>query len=104
MIGKSQSKTSPQTPANLDDIPPMLDRRGNGADVQALLARIAQLEAQVARKNSITLKVTEKGAVSAYGMGRFPVTLYGEQWKRLLDMKETILAFIEANADKLSTK
>jgi hypothetical protein len=90
-----------------DGIPPVLDRRANGQakpDVDALLARIAELEAQVARKGTLTLKVSEKGALSIYGMGRFPVSLYREQWERLLAAKDDILAFIEANADKLSVK
>jgi hypothetical protein len=97
-----QSKTQPKD----DGIPPILDRR-NGAgkpDVDALLARIAQLEAQVARKTTLTLKVSEKGAVSLYGMGRFPVTLFGQQWLKVLDMADEIRAFVEANREKLSWK
>lgn len=50
------------------------------------------------------LKVSEKGAVSIYGIGRFPVTLYQEQWKKLLVQSAAILAFIEANKDKLKVK
>jgi hypothetical protein len=98
-----QSKTKAEMP----DIPPMLDRRANGQakpDVDALLARIAELEQQVARKGTLTLKVSEKGALSIYGMGRFPVSLYREQWERLIAAKDEILAFIEANAEKLSVK
>jgi hypothetical protein len=45
----------------------------------------------------IRMKVSEKGAVSIYGMGRFPVTLYKEQWLKLLDMSDDIRAFIAAN-------
>lgn len=54
----------------------------------------------------LTFKVSEKGAVSVYGLGRFPVTLYAEQWAKLLaDMTVAELkAFIAANTDKLSTK
>jgi hypothetical protein len=52
----------------------------------------------------IALKVSEKGAVSVYGMGRFPVTLYKEQWRKLLDMADEIRAFIAANESKLKTK
>lgn len=71
--------------------------------------RIAELEAmvaklKVARQGKLSLKVSDKGAVSVYGMGRWPVTLYREQWERLLQSKEQIEAFIEANADALSTK
>ena len=50
------------------------------------------------------MKVSEKGAVSIYGMGRFPVTLYKEQWLRLLDMATDIRAFIAANEAKLKAK
>ena len=50
------------------------------------------------------LKVSEKGAVSVYGMGRFPVTLYKEQWLKLLDMAAEIRAFIAANESQLKAK
>jgi hypothetical protein len=50
------------------------------------------------------MKVSDKGAVSVYGMGRFPVTLYKEQWLRLLDMADEIRAFIAANEEKLKAK
>jgi len=50
------------------------------------------------------LKVSEKGAVSVYGLGRFPVTLYQEQWLKLLDRADDIRAFITQNADKLKKK
>ena len=52
----------------------------------------------------IRMKVSEKGAVSIYGMGRFPVTLYKEQWLKLLDMSDDIRAFIIANEAQLKTK
>jgi hypothetical protein len=50
------------------------------------------------------MKVSEKGALSIYGMGRFPVTLYKEQWLKLLDMSDEIRAFIAANATQLKAK
>ena len=50
------------------------------------------------------MKVSDKGAVSVYGMGRFPVTLYKEQWLRLLDIADEIRAFIVANEEKLKSK
>jgi hypothetical protein len=50
------------------------------------------------------MKVSEKGAVSIYGMGRFPVTLYKEQWLRLLGMSDEIRAFIAANEAQLKSK
>jgi len=52
----------------------------------------------------VTMKVSEKGGLSVYGMGRFPVTLYKEQWLKLLDMSDDIRAFIAANEGKLKTK
>lgn len=57
-----------------------------------------------ASAKKITLKVSEKGAVSAYGLGRFPVTLYAEQWDKLLAEAEAIKAFIQANKGSLTTK
>ena len=54
--------------------------------------------------SGIHMKVSEKGAVSIYGMGRFPVTLYKEQWLKLLDMSDQIRAFIAANEAQLKTK
>ena len=52
----------------------------------------------------MSLKVSEKGGVSVYGLGRFPVTLYKEQWKKLLDMSDEIRSFIEANDSQLKAK
>ena len=51
-----------------------------------------------------SLRVSEKGGVSVYGLGRFPVTLYKEQWKKLLDMADEIRRFIEANDSQLKSK
>lgn len=55
-------------------------------------------------KGTLSMKVSEKGALSVYGMGRFPVTLYKEQWLKLLSISEEIKKFISANDDKLKTK
>ena len=71
--------------------------------------KLARLEAEntalKAKANApLSLKVSEKGAVSVYGLGRFPVTLYGAQMTRLLDHGDTIRAFITANVAKLATK
>ena len=52
----------------------------------------------------ITMKVSEKGGLSVYGMGRFPITLYKEQWLKLLDMSDGIQAFIAANEKTLKAK
>jgi hypothetical protein len=54
--------------------------------------------------SNIRMKVSEKGAVSIYGMGRFPVTLYKEQWLKLLDISTEIRAFIAANEAQLKKK
>jgi hypothetical protein len=73
---------------------------------EELLRRIAELEEQVhARKPAaLEFRVSERGAVSVYGLGRFPVTLYYEQWSRLLDHVEELRAFIEENKSKLKMK
>jgi hypothetical protein len=55
-------------------------------------------------RGKLAMKVSEKGALSVYGMGRFPVTLYKEQWLRLLTMADEIKAFIEANDASLKSK
>jgi len=55
-------------------------------------------------QNRLSMKVSEKGAVSVYGLGRFPVTLYKEQWEKLLSASEEIKAFLEENASKLKLK
>ena len=72
------------------------------AELERLKAENEQLKARSAR--AVTLKVSEKGGVSVYGMGRFPVTLYKEQWLKLLDMGEDIRRFIEENNSKLKAK
>jgi len=73
---------------------------------EELMARIAELEKQVGSKKqgSLEFKVGEKGGVSVYGLGRFPVTLYYEQWVRLLDAGEGLRAFLEENKNKLKLK
>lgn len=73
---------------------------------EELLARIAELEKQADAKKGrkLEFKVSEKGGVSVYGMGRFPVTLYYEQWIKLLDAADELRAFIEENKDRLKLK
>ena len=73
---------------------------------EELLARIAELEKQtVSRKTGkLEFKVGEKGGVSVYGLGRFPVTLYYEQWTRLLDAAGDLRAFLEGNKSRLKLK
>lgn len=74
----------------------------NSMTKEQLVAHIAKLEA--AAKAKVTLKVTEKGAVSLYGIGRFPATYYRSQWDTILANVDTIRDFIEANASRLSVK
>jgi hypothetical protein len=75
---------------------------------EELLARIAELEKEkeVGSKKSgrLEFRVSEKGGVSIYGLGRFPVTLYYEQWIRLLDSAEGLRTFLEENKSKLKLK
>ena len=72
------------------------------AELERLKAENEQLKTRAARSGS--LKVSEKGAVSVYGLGRFPVTLYKEQWARLLGMADEIRQFIKENESKLKAK
>jgi hypothetical protein len=72
------------------------------AEFKRLQAENAALRAQPAKRMS--MKVSEKGALSVYGLGRFPVTLYRGQWERLLGERDAITAFITANAATLSVK
>ena len=76
------------------------------AELRAELERLrSENEALKSRTRTATsLRVSEKGGVSVYGLGRFPVTLYKEQWLKLLDMADEIRRFIEENAARLKTK
>ncbi|HXZ18704.1 MAG TPA: hypothetical protein VEG63_02070 [Candidatus Acidoferrales bacterium] len=73
---------------------------------EELLARIAELEKQqgARRRGSLEFRVGEKGGVSVYGLGRFPVTLYYEQWVRLLDAAGGLREFLEENKSRLKMK
>ena len=75
-------------------------------ELKTELERLRKENAALKRgaSSGIRLKVSEKGAVSVYGMGRFPVTLYKEQWLRLLDMSSEIRDFIAANESQLKAK
>jgi len=72
------------------------------AELEKLKKENESLKARTSK--GISLKVSEKGAVSVYGMGRFPVTLYKEQWIKLLDMADDLRRFIEENSSKLKVK
>lgn len=80
----------------------------NGSDLAAQIAQLqaenAKLKAKVQSRSTISFKVTEKGGVSAYGLGRFPVTLYLSQWERLAKAMPDLEAFLVENASKLATK
>ncbi len=75
-------------------------------DLKAELERLRNENAALKKgaATGISMKVSEKGALSIYGMGRFPVTLYKEQWLKLMDMSAEIRAFIAANDANLKTK
>ena len=72
------------------------------AELERLRAENERLKNRQTR--GVSLKVSEKGGVSVYGLGRFPVTLYKEQWARLLDMADDIRTFIRENEGKLKAK
>lgn len=73
-------------------------------EIERLKAENEKLKSDKKKSHDIYFKVSQKGAVSAYGLGRFPVTLYKEQWQRLLDKKEDILEFIVENEADLKAK
>src|SRR5437660_1296105 len=75
-------------------------------ELKAELERLRRENAALKKgaSSGIRMKVSEKGAVSVYGMGRFPITLYKEQWLKLLDMAAEIRAFIAANESQLKAK
>jgi hypothetical protein len=75
-------------------------------DMQAELDRLRAENDRLKNKTvrGLSLKVSEKGAVSLYGIGRFPVTLYKEQWLKVLGMKDEIETFLQDNANLLKTK
>jgi hypothetical protein len=72
------------------------------AELERLRAENSRLKQRGSR--GVSMKVSEKGGVSIYGLGRFPVTLYKEQWEKLLDMADDIRAFIVENQSKLKIK
>ena len=77
-------------------------------DLKAELERLKQenerLKASSRSRGGITLKISEKGGLSVYGLGRFPVTLYKEQWAKLLDATDDIRAFLKENDQQLKAK
>jgi len=75
-------------------------------DLRAELERLRRENESLKRgaTRGVSLKVSEKGGVSVYGLGRFPVTLYKEQWTKLLDMADEIRAFIKTHESELKAK
>ena len=75
-------------------------------DLKVELERLKKENEQLKQRGSrpISIKVSEKGGVSVYGLGRFPVTLYKEQWSKLLDLGDELRAFIKENESKLKSK
>jgi hypothetical protein len=94
-IGRSHQEEG-ETPMSSNDPDNLQD------ELQRLRAENERLKKGTSK--GMSLKVSEKGGVSVYGLGRFPVTLYKEQWKKLLDMSDEIRNFIEANDSQLKTK
>lgn len=74
------------------------------AELDRLRAENEALKSKKSNSGTLSMKVSEKGALSVYGMGRFPVTLYKEQWLKLLGITEDLKKFISENDDKLKTK
>jgi hypothetical protein len=75
-------------------------------DITAEMARLKEENERLKARQSraVSLKVSEKGGLSVYGLGRFPVTLYKEQWTKLLDMADDIRAFLKENDSRLKAK
>jgi hypothetical protein len=71
---------------------------------EQMAARIAELEGRLAKGSALSFKVSEKGAVSVYGLGRFPVTLYFEQWNKRLAHADELRTFLKANKSTLKLK
>lgn len=74
------------------------------AELEKLRAENEALKSKKATSGTLSMKVSEKGALSVYGMGRFPVTLYKEQWLKLLGISEELKKFISENDSRLKTK
>ena len=80
------------------------DPKAMAEELERLKAENEQLKAKRKGAGEIYFKVSEKGALSVYGLGRFPVTLYKEQWERLLAKLDELKQFIKDNESKLRTR
>ena len=72
--------------------------------IAALEAENTKLKTKAKRGSTLSMKVSQKGGVSVYGLGRFPVTLYRSQWDKLIEFVPQVSDFIKENADSLATK
>jgi len=73
-------------------------------EIERLRAENERLKQQAVKAGTLSFRVSEKGAVSVYGLGRFPVTLYQEQWDKLLGQIDELRRFIESNRGSLKKK
>jgi hypothetical protein len=83
------------------------ERQGSGhADLMAELEKLKAENAKLreARNSKLSMKVSDKGALSVYGLGRFPVTLYRGQWERLIEIIPSLQGFMAENVSKLAVK
>ncbi len=74
------------------------------AEIERLKTENAALKSSATKERAVTMKVSEKGGMSLYGLGRFPVTLYKEQWSKLLEHSEEIKSFLRDNNSQLKSK
>jgi hypothetical protein len=96
----------------MDRKPPFTESAGSTGDTMSEEDMKAELDRlkdenerlKVRQSRAVSLKVSEKGGLSVYGLGRFPVTLYKEQWTKLLDMADDIRAFLKENDARLKSK
>jgi phage/plasmid-associated DNA primase len=81
-----------------------MEDKQNLSEIEKLKQENDKLKEKFRAKREVFLKVSQKGAVSLYGLGRFPVTLYKEQWEKLLERVDEIKSFIKENDSQLATK
>jgi hypothetical protein len=86
----------------MNEANPMASPEELQAEIERLRAENENLKKPA--RGQMSLKVSEKGALSVYGLGRFPVTLYREQWEKLLGMSDQIRQFIQENDQQLKKK
>ena len=99
-----QPSIAPTVHSRLESIEEPAENRMPEPTYEELRAKLAELEAKQQNSSHITFKVSEKGGVSVYGLGRFPVTLYYQQWLKLLERSNELRAFLEDNKDNLKTR